>query len=73
MIDLDTILNLVKSRMKRVLEFGEMALPPEKFQRFRKLVLDEFGRSGLETELERVFHEQHEAGHGQANTARKGG
>jgi hypothetical protein len=57
-IDLDTIRNLVKPRMKRILEFGELALAPGQFTAFRKLVLDEFGRSGLESELERVFREK---------------
>jgi hypothetical protein len=59
MVDLDTIRSLVKFRMRRILEFGEAALPPGQFAAFRKLVLDEFGRSGLETELERVFREKH--------------
>lgn len=58
MIDLDTIRNLVKPRMKRILEFGELALAPPQFAAFRRLVLDEFGRSGLESELERAFREQ---------------
>ena len=48
MIDLDTLLGLIKPRMKRILEFGELALAPGQFAAFRKLVLDEFGRSGLE-------------------------
>lgn len=59
MIDLDTIRNLVKPRMKRILEFGELALAPTQFAAFRRLVLDEFGRSGLESELERAFREQY--------------
>ncbi len=59
MIDLDTLLGLIKPRMKRILEFGELALAPGQFAAFRKLVLDEFGRSGLESELERVFREEH--------------
>ena len=61
MIDIDTIRALVKPRMRRVLEFGELAIPPAQFAAFRKLVLDEFGRSGLESELERVFQEQRRA------------
>ncbi len=75
MIDLDTLLGLIKPRMKRILEFGELALAPGQFAAFRKLVLDEFGRSGLESELERVFREEHKdrIGHGQAHTAKKGG
>ena len=61
MIDLDTIRQLIKPRMRKVLEFGELALAPAQFAAFRKLVLDEFGRSGLESELERVSQEQSRA------------
>lgn len=57
MIDLETVRNLIKPRMKRILDFGELALPSGQFAAFRKLVLDEFGRSGLEAELERVSRE----------------
>lgn len=53
MIDLETVLNLIRPRMKRVLDYGELALTASQFATFRKLVLDEFGRSGLESELER--------------------
>lgn len=59
MSDLETIRSLIKTRMKRVLEYGEVALSPAQFAAFRKLVLDEFGRSGLESELERVFRKEH--------------
>jgi hypothetical protein len=57
MVDLDSVLSLIKPHMKRVLDFGELALTPVQFNAFRKLVLDEFGRSRLESELERVFRE----------------
>jgi hypothetical protein len=43
--------------MRRVLQVAEASLPSDRYPAFRKLVLDEFGRSGLETELERVFKE----------------
>lgn len=59
MIDLETVRDLIKPRMKRILDFGELALPPGQFTAFRKLVLDEFGRSGLESELERASRERH--------------
>jgi len=62
MIDLETIRDLIKPRMKRILDFGELALPPGQFTAFRKLVLDEFGRSGLESELERASREQRKSG-----------
>jgi hypothetical protein len=59
MIDLETVRGLIKPRMKRILDFGELALPAAQFVAFRKLVLDEFGRSGLESELERASRAQH--------------
>jgi hypothetical protein len=74
MIDLEIIRNLIRSRMKRVLDFGELALTPTQFAAFRKLVLDEFGKSGLESELERVFREQRKDrdGTGRPTLQRKG-
>tara|TARA_R110002110_G_scaffold258135_1_gene474042 strand:- start:1842 stop:2033 length:192 start_codon:yes stop_codon:yes gene_type:complete len=38
---------LIDRRVKRVLDYGELAVPNEKFERFRTLVLDEFGHSGI--------------------------
>lgn len=73
MIELDTVLKLINRRKGRLLSAAEFALPARQFELFRKMVLDEFGRSGLETELERVFDEQRKGRHGQADTARKGG
>jgi hypothetical protein len=40
--------------MKRILHFAELAMPHDKYEIFRKLTLDEFGKSGLVKELERV-------------------
>ncbi len=39
----------------RILSYGELALPPSQFKAFRKLVLDELGRSGLESDLEKIL------------------
>jgi hypothetical protein len=73
MIELDTVLRLIRPRMKRILDFGELALAPAQFVAFRKLVLDEFGRSGLESELERAFREhlQEHSGTGRPTPQRK--
>jgi hypothetical protein len=46
---------LINARVKKILDFAELSLPQEKFPVFRKLTLDEFGRSGLVKELERVL------------------
>ena len=72
MVDLDKVLGLIKPRMKRILDFGELALAPAQFAAFRKLVLDEFGRSGLEAELARAFREHKEGqGMGRPTSQRK--
>lgn len=55
MIHQDQIVQLINARVKKILDFAELSLPQEKFPVFRKLTLDEFGRSGLVKELERVL------------------
>jgi hypothetical protein len=58
MVTPGTVISLVKHRMNRVLTMVEAALPESQFRALRKLILDEFGKSGLESELERVFNQQ---------------
>jgi hypothetical protein len=55
MVSQDQIVQLVNARVKKILDFAELSLPQDKFPIFRKLTLDEFGRSGLLQELERVM------------------
>ena len=55
MVSQDQIVQLVNARVKKILDFAELSLPQDKFPIFRKLTLDEFGRSGLVKELERVM------------------
>lgn len=47
----------INSRKNRVLRVAEAALPPPQYQAFRGLFLDEFGRKGLEWEVERIVAE----------------
>lgn len=54
----DEIRALVNPHLKRILGCAELILPNEHFAKFRKLVLDEFGRNGLEAELEREFRKR---------------
>jgi hypothetical protein len=54
MVTQEQIIKLVNARMNKILSFAELAMPQEKFTLFRKLTLDEFGKSGLVKELERV-------------------
>jgi hypothetical protein len=56
MVSLDTILDLIGKRRDRVLLYGQTGLSDNQFKAFRKLVLDEFGRNGLETELRQLNH-----------------
>jgi hypothetical protein len=56
---LETVKRLINQRVNRVLLFGQSALSESQFEAFRKLVLDEFGRSGLATELERAWQDEH--------------
>jgi hypothetical protein len=65
MVTSKTIIDLVKPRLNRVLTVAEAALPDRQFSAFRKIMLDEFGKSGLERELDQAFHQQHKERNGQ--------
>lgn len=39
----------------QILTYAEASLPASQFKAFRKLVLDEFGRNGLESDLEKIL------------------
>jgi hypothetical protein len=51
---LQVLLEAVNARKNRALRFAEAALPESQFRAYRGLFLDEFGRNGLERELERI-------------------
>jgi len=55
MVSREEIISHVNVRMSKILSFAELAMPRDKFKIFRKLTLDEFGKSGLVKELERVM------------------
>ena len=55
MVTLQAIIELINARKKRLLDVAEFALPPERFLKFRKVTLDEFGRNGLEADLARLL------------------
>jgi hypothetical protein len=55
MVMLAAIVDALNARKNRVLLFAQAALPESQYQAFRKLFLGEFGRDGLERELERLF------------------
>jgi len=58
MVTLELIIQLVNCRVKKILDVAALSLPQDKFQIFRKITLDEFGKSGLAKELERVLRSQ---------------
>jgi hypothetical protein len=58
MVTVTQIVGLVNSHMTRVLLIAQSSLPEAQYRAYRKLVLDEFGKSGLETELEELFNQQ---------------
>lgn len=63
MLPLGLMLELLNARKNRVLLVAQAALPESQFSAFKKLFLDEFGRNGLEGELQRLEAEtQHSKG-----------
>jgi hypothetical protein len=54
---LPLLLDAVNARKNRALRLAEASLPESQFRAFRGLFLDEFGRNGLERELERIVAE----------------
>ncbi len=52
---LSLILQALDRRKSNLLLVAQASLPESQFQAFRKIVLNEFGKSGLQTELEELF------------------
>lgn len=74
MVNLPAIVALLNHRKNRVLRIAEAALPETQFRAFRGLVLDEFGREGLEKDLERLMAEREQGnGQGRPIRAKEGG
>jgi len=57
-VTLIQLMELVNARLSRVLLVAESSLPEAQFRAYRKLVLDEFGKKGLGTELKELFDQQ---------------
>ncbi len=55
MVTVEMISGIVNAHVKKILDMAALCLPHDKFQIFRKMTLDEFGKSGLIKELERVL------------------
>jgi hypothetical protein len=54
MVSKAQIVELINYRITRVLLVAEAFLPSSQFKAFRTVVLNEFGRNGLERELEQL-------------------
>lgn len=52
------ILELLNARKNRVLLVAQSSLSESQFKAFRQIFLDEFGKSGLEKDLEKVIAEK---------------
>jgi len=71
---LEALIAALNARMNHVLLVAEAALPQSQFQAFRKIALDQFGRSGFQRDLEKVLCEHPERnGMGRPISAKKGG
>jgi hypothetical protein len=56
---LQLILDALDRRKRRLLLVAQTALPASQFEAFRKIVLDEFGKSGFQQELEDALNWHH--------------
>ena len=57
MVTLAAMLEALNASKNRMLLIAQAALPESQFRAFRQIFLNEFGKSGLERELERLFAE----------------
>ena len=55
---LEAILGALDFRKNQVLLVAQAALPASQFEAFRKIFLDQFGRSGFQKGLETLLDEQ---------------
>ena len=71
---LEALIAALNARMNHVLLVAEAALPQSQFQAFRKIALDQFGRSGFQRDVQQVLSEHSERdGTGRPIHAMKGG
>ncbi len=55
MVNKEDIKTLINPRLNRVLTAVELSVPKDKYGTCRKVILDEFGNSGLVRELEELL------------------
>ena len=51
------IITLLNTRKSKILTYAQVAMTEHQFKAFRGLILDEFGKNGLETELAQLLDE----------------
>ena len=77
MIKTEDIDQLLSQRKSRILDYAQMALPESQFRAFRKCFLDEFGKSGFLSDLDRLLsnssHSPERLGTGRNIPRKKGG
>lgn len=56
------IVTLLNARKKQVLLFAQSSMSKSQFEAFRRLFLNEFGKSGFEKELARVLADKQQKG-----------
>lgn len=54
---LPLILDKLNERKNRLLLTAQVGLPEKQFEAYRKILLDELGRSGFEKDLEEAFQQ----------------
>lgn len=60
----DEINQAINARLNRLLLVAETALSENQFQAFRKITLDEFGKSGFGKDLDRIIIQKHKERNG---------
>ena len=59
-VALQTLIELINARKNKALLVAESSLPESQFRAFRKIFLMEFGASGLEGELQKLYAEKYQ-------------
>lgn len=57
MVTKELVEKVIRERVGQVLLIAQACLPGSQFEAFRKLTLDQFGRSGLGKDLDRIFQD----------------
>lgn len=53
----EAVIALLNARKSKILTYAQVAMTEHQFKAFRSLILDEFGKNGLESELVKLLDE----------------